>query len=59
VGSIPTIVRTCKAAVTRPVGRLPGERHPIWQRNYYDHILRDDANAMNWDEDEENPRNKT
>ena len=38
----------------------------LWQRNYYEHILRDeadwnrlhryiDANPMNWDADEENP----
>jgi REP element-mobilizing transposase RayT len=68
IGSIPTIVGTYKAAVTRAVGRLPGDRHTIWQRNYYEHVIRDDAdwdrirgyidvNTMNWEEDEENPRN--
>ncbi len=40
----------------------------IWQRNYYEHILRDQpdyeriagyilANPSNWNDDEENPRN--
>ena len=39
---------------------------PIWQRNYYDHVIRDDAaldlirqyiadNPARWDEDPENP----
>jgi len=38
----------------------------LWQRNYYEHIIRDqtdwstihryiEANPMNWDHDEENP----
>jgi REP element-mobilizing transposase RayT len=41
----------------------------IWQRNYYEHILRDEAdyeriagyildNPVNWDQDEENPQNQ-
>ena len=66
VGSIPTIVRSYKAAVTRAVRRLAEVPCPIWQRNYYEHILRDEAdwdrirryieaNAKNWDEDKENP----
>jgi REP element-mobilizing transposase RayT len=66
-GSVPTIVRSYKAAVTRAVGRVPGSLRPIWQRNYYEHVIRDEAdwdrarryieaNPMNWEEDEENPR---
>lgn len=42
---------------------------PLWQRNYYEHIIRDDMelhkvleyiryNPLNWDEDEENPESK-
>jgi len=41
---------------------------PIWQRNYYEHIIRDDAemnrireyivnNPLQWDNDTENPEN--
>ena len=41
-------------------------RVPVWQRNYYEHIIRDDRelqaireytryNPLKWDEDEENP----
>jgi REP element-mobilizing transposase RayT len=40
-GSIPTIVRSYKAAVTARINRLrrtPGT--PVWQRNYYEHIVR-------------------
>lgn len=66
-GSLPTIVRTYKAAVTRRIGRELNATG-IWQRNYYEHIIRDDkdlqnkadyieANPMLWDEDDNNPRN--
>lgn len=43
MGTIPTIVRSFKAAVARQinVGRgTPGA--PVWQRNYYEHIIRND-----------------
>ena len=42
-GSIPTIVRSTKSAVTKRINRMrqsPGER--VWQRNYYEHIIRDE-----------------
>jgi REP element-mobilizing transposase RayT len=42
-GSIPTIVRAYKAAVTRRINRLLGSLGmPVWQRNYYEHIIRND-----------------
>jgi putative transposase len=65
--SIPTIVRLFKSATIKRINRLrntPG--HPVWQRNYYDHIIRDEQslfqirtyiknNQLDWDSDEENP----
>jgi len=40
-GSLGTIVATYKAAVTRHINRLPNPPDgPIWQRNYHDHIIR-------------------
>ena len=42
-GSIPTIIRTYKAAVTRMINRnslLNGAK--IWQPGYYEHVIRDD-----------------
>ena len=65
--SLPTIVRTYKAAVTRRIGRELNATG-IWQRNYYERIIRDEkdlqnksdyieANPMLWDEDDNNPRN--
>ena len=65
-GSIPTIIRTYKAAVTREIIKRLGEETSIWQRNYYDHIIRTDdehnlihfyieSNVHNWTMDEENP----
>ena len=63
-GSLPTIIRTFKSAITRRAGRELNLGN-IWQRNYYEHILRDQAdyeriagyildNPVNWDKDEEN-----
>ncbi len=63
-GSIPTIVRTYKSAVTRLINILrktPGE--PVWQRNYYEHIIRNDMelykirqyihnNPIKWEDDD-------
>jgi len=66
VGSIPTIIRTYKAAVTRRIGRKFNTTG-IWQRNY-EHIIRDErdlqnktnyieANPLLWVQDDENPKN--
>ncbi len=66
-GSLPTIIRTYKAAVSRIIARKHNATG-IWQRNYYEHIIRDEkdlqnktdyinANPMLWNEDDNNPRN--
>jgi REP element-mobilizing transposase RayT len=66
-GSIPTIIRTFKAAVTRDLGRK-FDLSNIWQRNYYERIIRDadeanrihlyiEANPANWADDKENRAN--
>lgn len=69
VNSIPTIVRAYKSAVTKQINDLRGTgAFPIWQRNYYEHVIRgeDDLNKVReyvrynpskWAEDEENPMN--
>lgn len=63
------IIRSFKSAVTKRVhdlGLFVGEK--IWQRNYYEHIIRDEvdyekivdyiaANPNNWEYDNENPDN--
>jgi REP element-mobilizing transposase RayT len=68
-GSIPTIVRSFKSAVTKCINetqKTPGAI--IWQRNYYDHIIRGEYelnrireyminNPSNWDTDRNNPKN--
>ncbi|MBK9924982.1 MAG: transposase [Anaerolineales bacterium] len=64
-GSIPTIIRTFKSAVTRLIGREHNATG-IWQKNYYEHIIRNHedwdrihqyikSNPSMWAEDEENP----
>lgn len=43
-GALPTIVGAFKSAVTKRVNRLrdtPGA--PVWQRNFYEHIIRHEA----------------
>jgi putative transposase len=68
-GSIPTIVRSYKSAVSYRINLMRGTQDiPVWQRNYYEHIMRNEqdlqnktdyieANPMLWDQDEENPIN--
>lgn len=66
IGSIPTILRTFKAAVTRRIGHKLNVTS-IWQRNYYEHVIRShegwdrihkyiESNPSTGMEDEENPR---
>ena len=45
-GSVPTIIRSFKAAATRDVRRfLQRSDFVVWQRNYYEHVVRDE-NAL-------------
>jgi REP element-mobilizing transposase RayT len=64
-GSVGAIVASFKSAVTRQAGKELGLAN-IWQRNYYEHIIRNQTdyerivgyilnNPSNWDQDEENP----
>jgi REP element-mobilizing transposase RayT len=64
-GSIPTIVRAFKSAVTKRINELRGTPStPVWQRNYYEHIITTDeeyatitayieSNPANWATDKE------
>lgn len=66
-GSIPTIIRSFKSSVTTRAKLLsiyPG--YPIWQRGYYEHIIRNQAdwnrirdyiecNPANWSKDSLHP----
>jgi putative transposase len=64
--SIGAIVGSFKSSVTKRIGRELSAT-AIWQRNYYEHIIRDDeehhrihkyieANVSNWVMDDENPQ---
>ena len=69
-GSVGALVQTFKSTATRKINRLrrtPGA--PVWQRDYYERILRDDRalravrryieqNPARWEEDRNNPRNR-
>jgi putative transposase len=68
-GSIPTMVRSYKSSVSYRINLMRGTQDiPVWQRNYYEHIIRNErdlqnktdyieANPMLWAEDDENPIN--
>ena len=65
---LPEIIRAVKSFSARRINTIrntPGV--PIWQRNYYEHILRNETewgrirqyiaqNPQNWNEDQENPQ---
>jgi putative transposase len=58
-GSLGAIVRAYKASVTYRINVMRGFTDPpVWQRNYYDHIIRNekDYEAI-WNYIETNPRN--
>jgi len=67
VGSLATVIRSFKSAVTKRINHLrdnPGT--PVWQRNYYERVIRDerelnsirqyiDDNPAKWEQDENHP----
>ena len=66
-GTIPTVIRSYKSAVTRWC-RRNGYEYFQWQRNYYEHIIRTEDelkrirnyiinNPLKWEEDRNNPKN--
>jgi putative transposase len=67
VGSIPTVVRSYKSSATRSINLVRGTPGiPVWQRGYYEHIVRSEpelmaireyiqGNPAQWDDDENNP----
>jgi REP element-mobilizing transposase RayT len=66
-GSIPTIIRSYKSAVALRINLMRGTAGmEVWQRNYYEHVIRDmddanriymyiESNPANWENDDENP----
>jgi hypothetical protein len=64
-GSLGAMIGSFKSSVSRRAGRDLNSGN-IWQRNYYEHILRNEANyekiagyimdnPANWEQDDENP----
>ena len=66
-GSLAAIVRTFKSVATQRINAVRGTLGaPVWQRNYYEHVIRSDAelgrireyianNPLKWQLDLENP----
>ena len=70
-GTLGTIVGSYKSAVSKQVNEHRGTTGvPVWQRNYYEHVIRNETalhdirhyiihNPAKWADDPENPRNRT
>jgi len=68
-GSLGAIVGSFKAAAAKRINAIrKTPRSPVWQRNYYERVIRDEEelsrvrqyirdNPLRWDEDPENPSN--
>jgi REP element-mobilizing transposase RayT len=68
-GSLGAVIQNFKSVSTRKINKIrnnPG--CPVWQRNYYEHVIRNEAdlanirqyivnNPLKWDLDENNPVN--
>ncbi|MGE5775246.1 MAG: transposase [Chloroflexota bacterium] len=64
--SIPTIIRAYKSAVTYAANAHQNQRGAVlWQRNYYEHVIRNEQayeniynyilnNPLHWEQDDEN-----
>lgn len=67
--SLGAVIAQFKSRVTKRLWKIPSlNETPIWQRNYYEHIIRNEkdlqaktdyinSNPMLWDEDDDNPIN--
>jgi putative transposase len=67
-GSIPTVIRSFKSAVTKRINLMrPNKIPPIWQDNYYESIVRIESgldqvreyifnNPYQWEMDEDHPK---
>jgi REP element-mobilizing transposase RayT len=67
--SLGALIAQFKSRATKRIWKFPEFKNtPIWQRNYYEHIIRNETDLQNktdyiesnpllWDEDDENPIN--
>ncbi len=70
-GSIAAIVQNFKSTTTRRINQIRKTNGvPVWQRNYYEHIIRDETalqtirqyiqnNPQTWIDDQLHPQNPT
>jgi len=48
IHALPEIVRALKSFSSRKVNNiLKNTGHPVWQRNYYEHVIRDESDLFN------------
>jgi len=64
---LPKIIHGFKSSVTRKINKKYNNSHEIWQKSYYDHIIRSEKSLNNirdytinnpvmWNEDRNNPK---
>ncbi len=65
--SLGAIIAQFKSRATKRIWKIPEFKEtPIWQRNYHEHVIRNETDLQNktdyieaipllWDEDDENP----
>ena len=62
-GSLGIIIANYKSIVTKRIWKIAGSKIPVWQRNYYEHVIRSETdlnairqyiidNPANWEDDE-------
>ena len=68
-GSLGALIQNYKSVSTRNINKIRNNHGvPVWQRNYYEHVIRDEddlrnirryiaENPLKWDLDENNPAN--
>lgn len=65
---LPVVIGSFKSAVKKIANKIQEEKYFLWQKSYYDRIIRNKGelkeirkyiqnNPLNWDFDEENPEN--
>ncbi|MFH1841072.1 MAG: transposase [Candidatus Shapirobacteria bacterium] len=63
-GTLSCVIRSFKSESTKQIRKQTENDYPVWQRNYYEHIIRNEKeleqtqkyihdNPQNWEEDEE------
>jgi REP element-mobilizing transposase RayT len=45
-GSLGCVIRSFKSECTKQIGKLEGKKMKLWQRSYYDHVIRNEKDLI-------------